>query len=62
MPTPETMPVHCAYCSQPVTLEVIEWPIEVKGDEWECPHCRKRNHGPYPGKMVLATKGHDRTR
>jgi hypothetical protein len=68
-----TVPVHCAHCGKPVTLELTDWPHVVQGDihtegridfvqNWECPHCNRENQGEFPDKMVRAGTGHDTPR
>lgn len=69
----ETLPVYCAFCGQPVTLTVSNWPRvwnhaerEAAPDDhplmqqavWNCPHCEKENEGGIPGRLQFAKKGH----
>jgi hypothetical protein len=57
---PFTLPIYCARCHGAVTLQMASKPLAPPNDKqvWTCPHCEKKNDGPFPYEIVWVTKGH----
>ena len=52
------LPVHCAKCSVPIDLQVVDWdPTEASTiQSFGCPECKAANAVELPGTIVLAVR------
>ena len=57
------LPVQCAHCGEPVTLELADWtPDELPAEHtYGCPSCGRQNAIETPGRVLWAKKGHERS-
>jgi hypothetical protein len=62
MPDPVTLAVHCAHCSEAVTLELASWAPDDPPTEhtYGCPSCGRQNRIETPGRVLWARNGHGR--